>query len=96
MDRSEEEILSVVRQFVEDLGQDPSKAVPEANLRDLGIDSLHAVDLVFRFEEKFEVSIFIEDFSATTVAEAVQFMQGRLPASAADATTSRPHVTTGD
>jgi acyl carrier protein len=87
MDRSEEEILSVVRQFVEDLGQDPRRIVPEANLRDLGIDSLHAVDLVFRFEEKFEVSIFIEDFSATTVAEAVQFMQGLLPASAADATT---------
>lgn len=69
-----EEILAVVRQFVEDLGQDPNKIVPGAALKDLGVDSLHAVDLVFRFEEKLEVAIPMDDFNATTVDEAVVFI----------------------
>lgn len=73
-----EEILSVVRQFVEDLGQDPSKIVPSARLSELGIDSLHAVDLVFRFEEHFEIDVPMERFRATTVAEAVAFIDGLL------------------
>ena len=78
-----EEILQVVRQFVEDLGQDPSKIVPAAKLADLGIDSLHAVDLVFRFEERFEVDIPMENFHATTVAEAIDYVAKLLPDSPA-------------
>jgi acyl carrier protein len=75
----DEEILSVVRQFVKDLGQDPAKIVPSARLSDLGIDSLHAVDLVFRFEERFEIDIPMENFHATTVAEALAFVEKLLP-----------------
>jgi acyl carrier protein len=75
----DERILGVVRQFVEDLGQDPAKIVMDAPLREVGIDSLHAVDLVFRFEEEFEIDIPMEDFRATTVAEAVDFLNGLLP-----------------
>lgn len=74
-----EEILLVVRQFVEDLGQDPGKIVPEASLSDLGIDSLQAVDLVFRFEEHFQIDIPMEQFHATTVDEAVTFVARLLP-----------------
>ena len=73
-----DEILSVVRQFVEDLGQDPGKILPTARLSELGIDSLHAVDLVFRFEEHFEIDIPMEHFRATTVAEAVAFVEDLL------------------
>ncbi len=73
MDR-EEEIVAVVRQFVQDLGQDPRKIVMDANLDDLGIDSLHAVDLVFRFEEKFEIDIPLQNFTAKTVGDAVQYI----------------------
>ena len=73
-----DEILSVVRQFVEDLGQDPARIVPAAPLSELGIDSLHAVDLVFRFEEHFEIEIPMEHFRATTVAEAVAFVEDLL------------------
>jgi acyl carrier protein len=79
----QDEILSVVKQFVDDLGDDPAKIVPDAALRDLGIDSLHAVELVFRFEEKFEITIPMEDFHATTVAEAVDFMVKLLAAAPA-------------
>jgi acyl carrier protein len=78
----DEKILEIVRQFVKDQGQDPGKVRPEAALRDLGIDSLHAVDLVFRFEEAFEVDIPMEDFNATTVAEAMTFLRNLLPADA--------------
>jgi acyl carrier protein len=73
-----DEILSVVRQFVEDLGQDPAKIIPAARLSELGIDSLHAVDLVFRFEEHFDIEIPMERFRATTVAEAVAFVEDLL------------------
>ena len=73
MDR-EEEIVAVVRQFVQDLGQDPRKIVMDANLDDLGIDSLHAVGLVFRFEEKFEIDIPLQNFTAKTVGDAVQYI----------------------
>jgi acyl carrier protein len=60
---------------MEDQGQDPARIVPEARLRDLGIDSLHAIDLVFRFEEKFEIEVPMEDFNATTVEEAIAFIE---------------------
>jgi acyl carrier protein len=74
-----DEILAVVRQFVQDLGQDPGKIVPAAKLAELGIDSLHAVDLVFRFEEQFEIDIPMENFHATTVAEAMEYVAKLLP-----------------
>lgn len=77
----ESEVIAVVRQFIEDLGQDPNVIVPEANLANIGIDSLHAIDLVFRFEGTFGIVIPMEDFRATTVAEAVAFVLPLLPAS---------------
>ncbi len=76
----DEKILGIVRQFVEDQGGDPGQVHPQAALRDLGIDSLHAVDLVFRFEEAFEIDLPMEDFRATTVAEAIAYLKKLLPA----------------
>jgi len=75
----QDEILAVVRQYVDDLGEDATKIVPDATLRDLGIDSLHAVDLVFRFEERFEIDIPMEEFVATTVGEAIAFIEKQIP-----------------
>jgi acyl carrier protein len=75
----EDRILAIVRRFVQDQGEDPSKVVLEAHLPDLGIDSLHALDLLFRFEEEFAINIPLEDFKATTVAEAVAFLDELLP-----------------
>lgn len=81
----EQEILAVVREFVDDQGGDPAKIVPEANLRDLGIDSLLAVELAFRFEDRFGITIPFEDFPMTTVAEAVRFVSALNPKVAANA-----------
>jgi len=78
----EEKILAIVRQFVEDQGEDPGKVVLEARLPELGIDSLHALDLLFRFEEEFSINIPLEDFRATTVAEAVAFLDDLLQSAA--------------
>ena len=73
------QVLAVVRQFVEDRGIDPKTIVPEARLADLGVDSMHAVDLVFRFEETFGISIPMENFRATTVGEAIAFVARLMP-----------------
>jgi acyl carrier protein len=75
----DEQILQVIRQFVEDQGNDPAKVVPEALLTDLGIDSLHALDLIFRFEDTFEINISLEDFHAETVGAAITFLNTLLP-----------------
>jgi acyl carrier protein len=71
-------ILAVVGQFVADLNGSPIEPLPDTSLSELGIDSLQAVDLVFRFEEKFGVSISMSDFDAKTVTDAVAFMNSVL------------------
>ena len=75
---SDNEILAVVKQFVEDLGRDSSILTSSAKLNELGIDSLQAVDLVFRFEEKFHVSLPMDKFDAQTVEDAVLFVKERI------------------
>lgn len=75
----EAQVLAVVQEFVEDRGIDSRKIVLDANLAELGVDSMHAVDLVFRFEEAFGVTIPMEEFQATTVGEAVAFVVRLIP-----------------
>lgn len=38
-------------------GVDPDKIVPEATLKDLGIDSLEAIEIIFDIEEHFGVTL---------------------------------------
>lgn len=72
----EDRIWSVLRTFAEDRGIDTRRLVPEAALADLGVDSMHLVDLAFRFEETFGIHIRLEDFRAQTVGDAVAFVAG--------------------
>ena len=76
---SEKAVFEVVREFVRNLGLDPQKCRDEAELRSLGIDSLQAVDLVFQFEERLNVTIPMEDFNAKTVGDAVRFVAALMP-----------------
>lgn len=71
--------MSVIREFVKNLGIDPMACHPATELSALGIDSLQAVDLVFQLEEGLGVQIPMEDFKAKTVGEAVAFVM-QLPA----------------
>lgn len=69
-----DELLAVLRQFASDRDVDPTRIVPEAALSDIGIDSLQAIDLIFEFEERYGITIRVEDFRATTVSEALDFV----------------------
>ncbi|MCC7039661.1 MAG: acyl carrier protein [Burkholderiales bacterium] len=82
----ERDIYEVVREFMRDHGRDPATITPEANLRDVGIDSLGAVELAFRFEDRFGVSIPMEAFPLTTIGDAVRFVTtlADLPGAPAD------------
>ena len=78
------DILDVVRKLVNDIRSEEMEITSETNLRDLGIDSLHAIDLVFRFEEQFDVTIPMDDFPLTNVGDAIQYLKSLL-ASPSDA-----------
>jgi len=69
-------ILDIVKQFAKDRGVQPERIVPGASLSELGVDSLHAIDLAFRLEEHFGINIPLERFRARTVGEAVTFVAG--------------------
>lgn len=72
----EDDVYAVVREFMKDHGRDPTLIEPKVELRALGIDSLGAVDLAFRFEDRFGIVIPMESFPLTTVDDAVRFVVG--------------------
>ena len=74
MSLREQDVYDVVREFMRDHGRDPARITPEADLLALGIDSLGAVDLAFRFEDRFGIVIPMEQFPLATVGEAVRFV----------------------
>ena len=71
-----DEVMVLIREFVDNLGLDGASCTSESELRSLGIDSLQAVDLVFQLEERFGLHIPMEQFTAKTVGEAVEFVVG--------------------
>lgn len=63
-----EKVKAVV---VEELGIDADQATPDANVTDLGADSLDLVELIMRLEEEFDIEIPEElAVKITTVQEA--------------------------
>ena len=53
-----EKLEQAVKEELENLGIDVSNATPESKLNeDLGVDSLDAVELVMKLEERFEIKI---------------------------------------
>jgi acyl carrier protein len=66
--------MTLIREFVQNLGLDGAACSPESELRSLGIDSLQAVDLVFQLEERFGMQIPMEQFNAKTVGDAIAFV----------------------
>lgn len=71
-----DEVMALIREFVENLGLDGSACTSTSELRSLGIDSLQAVDLVFQMEERFGIQIPMEQFNAKTVGDAIEFVIG--------------------
>jgi|SRR5512145_1174066 acyl carrier protein len=69
-----------------ELKQDVSSITPEHTLRgDLGLNSLDAIELMFRIEEEFDLSIPDDDMQGfVKVGDVIDYLQRRLdPAAAA-------------
>ncbi len=88
--------------LAEHLKRDVSKVQPQDDLKkDLGLDSLAMIELLFKIEETFDLEIPNDDLSQiTTVGDVIAYVERRLgngagaPAAAATATAPRPDVGT--
>lgn len=61
----------VVNILVEKYGVDRDKVSPEANMTDLGLDSLAMAELVFDIEDEFGIEVTMEEANFSTLEGAV-------------------------
>lgn len=62
--------LALIRQFLKDrIGVAPEKVVPEAELAELGVDSLLLLELMFEFEDHFDIKLSSDLKPPKTVGE---------------------------
>ncbi|MFD4636040.1 acyl carrier protein [Lentzea sp. NPDC058436] len=69
------EVLTVVESFVRDISSETVEVASAARLDDIGLDSLSIVDLLFKLERTFDVSIPDEALpTLTTVGALVEYV----------------------
>lgn len=73
-----ERILGLLRAYVLELNEDPAKVCLTATLDDIGIDSLMAVEFVFKLEEEFKVKLDANEMRGSTVGQAIRLVEDRL------------------
>lgn len=78
MSTTRDEMMDLVLRIIRDMGHDTANIRGSSALSECGIDSLQAVDLIFRLEEEFGITIDMDDFQVRTVDEAVAFLQARV------------------
>lgn len=62
--------IALIREFLKDrLGVEAEKIVPEAALADLGVDSLMMLELMFEFEDHFDIKLSPDLKPPRTVGE---------------------------
>jgi len=67
--------LGLIREFLQNrLGIMPERAVPEALLKELGVDSLMMLELMFEFEDRFGITLTKDIKSPRTVGEMAALM----------------------
>lgn len=67
--------LGLIREFLQNrLGITPERAVPEALLKELGVDSLMMLELMFEFEDRFGITLTKDIKSPRTVGEMAALM----------------------
>jgi len=78
--------------LAEHLKRDVSKIQLQSDLRkDLGLDSLAMIELLFKIEETFDLEIPNDDLSQiTTVGDVIAYVEQRLGAPAGPAAQQRP------
>ena len=68
--------LELIRQFLsEHTATDPAQLTPEARLADLGIDSFTLLELIFEFEESWNISIPNDTETPETVQDLIDFVE---------------------
>lgn len=67
--------LELIREFLKDhLGLDPEKVTAEAELAEIGVDSLMMLELMFEFEDKCDITLSSDLKTPKTVGEMVMLM----------------------
>lgn len=73
--------LTVIRDFLKErLDLAPEKVVPDAALAALGVDSLLLLDLMFEFEDRFDITLTKGTKTPATVGELMRIVETLLPA----------------
>ncbi|MBK7465025.1 MAG: acyl carrier protein [Betaproteobacteria bacterium] len=69
------ESLDLIREFLKDhVGLDPEKVTAEAELAEIGVDSLMMLELMFEFEDRCGITLSSDLKSPKTVGEMVTLM----------------------
>ena len=69
------ESLGLIREFLQDrLGVAPDLVVSDAQLETLGVDSLMMLELMFEFEDRFNITLSKDLKSPKTVGEMAHLM----------------------
>ena len=75
------ELIAQLQQaFAGFLGMDPAEVNPHSSIKELGMDSLTAVELAIDIEERLGVSLFLTDFTGreTIAGLAASFLTERV------------------
>lgn len=73
--------IGLIRDFLgERLGVAPEKAVAEAPLAELGVDSLMMLELIFEFEDRFGIKLPSDLKTPRSVGELAATMDGLIAA----------------
>jgi len=69
------ESIGLIRDFLKDrLAVEPDTVVPDAQLADLGVDSLMMLELMFEFEDRFGITLSKDLKSPKTVSDMAAMM----------------------
>ena len=73
--------IGLIREFLKDrLGVEPDRVVPAAVLAELGVDSLMMLELMFEFEDRFNIKLSDDTAAPKTVGDMVSLMDGLIAA----------------
>ena len=73
--------IGLIRECLKDrLGVEPDRVVPAAALAELGVDSLMMLELMFEFEDRFNIKLSNDTTAPKTVGDMVSLMDGLIAA----------------
>lgn len=77
------DLLPTIREFLKErLPVQPERVVPDARLKDLGVDSLMLLELIFECEERLNITIVDNDVTPRTIGDLIAFVERNAKAAA--------------